>query len=149
MSLTSANAIITISISSLLPAPVQLQGFSADDIFSTGALKSAEVQMGVDGLLSGGFVNVPVPQTFDLMADSPSNSVFDTWWAAQEAAQDVYIASGVIILPGVGIKWTMVKGFLTSYQPLPDVKKLLQSRKFEITWQQSQPAVAPSLVIPI
>jgi hypothetical protein len=149
MSLTSANAIITLSISDLLAAPIQIQGFSVDDIFSTGALKSAETQMGVDGVLSGGWVNVPVPQTYDLMADSPSNDIFDTWWAAEQAAQDVYTASGVILLPGLNRKWTMVKGFLTSYQPLPDVKKLLQSRKYEITWQQSQPAVMPSLVIPI
>jgi hypothetical protein len=137
-SITGANSTFTLSISSLFTIPQQLQGYATDDSFATEPLQSAEVMMGVDGLLSGGFVYVEVKQSITLQADSPSAPIFDQWYYAQQQIQDVYVASGIITLPSVGLKYTMTKGFLTSYPPLPDVKKLLQPRKFGITWQSAQ-----------
>lgn len=141
-SITAANAIFTLSITGLFPTPQQLQGFAADAVFETEPLQSAEVLMGVDGNLSGGFVNVEVKQGITLQADSPSIAIFDTWWSQQQAAKDVFTASGIITLKSVGTKWAMTKGFLTTYQPIPNAAKLLQPRKFGITWQSVSPAVA-------
>lgn len=142
MSLTAANAVIMLSIPLVFPTPVQLQGFAADDIFSTEALDSAEVQMGVDGVMSAGFVFVPVQQRFVLQADSASNFIFDTWYNVQQGAKELFFATGLITLTSVGLKFAMVKGALTSYMPLPDAKKILQPRSFGITWQSA--ASAPS-----
>ena len=139
--ITSANAIYTLSIAGLYPTPVQLQGFAADDIFSTDPIDSAEVLMGVDGILSGGFVFVPIKQSIAIQADSSSNTIFDNWWAANQAATDVYfVANGVIILKSVGTKWALTNGFLTSYIPMPDAGKTLKPRKFGITWNTASPA---------
>ena len=140
MSLTSANAIITLAIGTVFPIPVQIQGFAADDIFSTPAIKSAETLMGVDGKLSAGFVFVPVEQEFMIQADSPSNLVFDTWHALQQTTSELFAATGLIVLQGISTSWILNNGYLTSYPPLPDAKKLLQPRRYGITWESVSPA---------
>lgn len=138
--LTAANSVITLVITGLFPVPQQLQGFSADDIFDTAAVKPADVLMGVDGMLSGGWVPTIKEQTYTLQANSISNLIFDTWFASQEAAREVFTATGGILLPGVGTAYAMINGFLTSYSPVPDVRRILQPRKFTISWQSILPA---------
>lgn len=133
MTLEGSTAIFTLSITGVYSAPQRLQGFATDDAFATTAIKRAEVVMGVDQVLSGGFVAVPIPQNVFLQADSLSNDVFDQWDAVNQG-QVTMTANGVIILPGIRKKWTLTKGFLTSFTPTPAVKKLLQRREFEITW---------------
>lgn len=140
MSLTTANAIITLSLPLLFPAPIQLQGFAADDIFDIDSIKSVETSMGVDGILSGGFVYSEIPQNITLQADSASNDFFDMWWLQMQAAQDVYTVNGVVLLKSVSSQFSMRKGFLTGYKPAPDAKRTLQPRRHTITWER----VAPS-----
>jgi hypothetical protein len=141
-SITSANAVIQLTIFPLFAIPQQLQGFAADDIFDVEPLESAETVMGVDGILSAGFVFVPVLQNFALQADSPSEFIFDTWWTAQQVAKDIYFADATVLLPGLSKKWAMTRGVLTNYKPLPDAKKTLQPQRFRVTWQSALPAVA-------
>lgn len=140
-SITGATAVIMLSIPRLFPAPFPLQGFGADDIFDTDAIESVETLMGVDGKLSGGFVFVPVRQNYTLQADSDSIVFFDEWWATQKQIQDVLPANGVVLIPSVGKKWTLTRGFLKSYKPIPDIKKLAQPQRFAIEWQELFPAV--------
>lgn len=140
-SITGATAIVMLSVPGLFPVPQQLQGFAADDVFDTDTLESAEVLMGVDGRLSGGFVFVPVKQNYKLQADSPSIFFFDSWWSAQQQAQEVLPANGLVLLIATNAKYTLTRGFLTGYKPMPDIKKLQQPRPFAITWQSSLPAV--------
>lgn len=141
-SITGATAIVSIMIPGLFPAPQILAGYAADDVFTTNELESAEVMMGVDGVLSAGFVYVPVEQNFRLQADSPSTFLFDTWWATQQQIQDLFYAQGVTILKPIGKKWAMTKGVLRRYKPTPDVKRLMQPQPFGITWQTILPAAA-------
>lgn len=140
--LTGANSIIMLGIPLLFPIPQQLQGFATDDVFNTDAIESAETLMGVDGNLSGGYVNVPVKQNYILQGDSKSNAFFDNWFEANKTAQDSYTASGTIVLTSIGKKYNMVRGFLTNYTPIPAVKKLIQPRTHTITWESSSPASA-------
>jgi hypothetical protein len=131
---TAADAVLTITIPLLFPTPVQIQGFASDDAFDIPQLKSAEVMMGVDGLLSAGFVFVAIPQQISLQGDSLSNDLFDIWWAQMQASKATYQASGQIILPAISKKYALRQGTLTGYKPAPAVKKLLQPRQHEITW---------------
>lgn len=140
LSLTAANAVIMLTVTPIFNAPQQLKQFAADDVFSTPAIQSAEIAMGVDGNLSAGFVFVPVPQSYVLQANSPSNTIFDNWWAANQSAQDVYRADGVITLISVGKKWNMANGVLTEYSPAPDAKRILQPRRYTITWESMLPS---------
>jgi hypothetical protein len=137
--ITSANAVLTIGVGTIIPS-VQLQGFAVDDIYDVPSIKSAETMMGVDGVLSGGFVYVAIPQKIVLQADSLSNAIFDQWWTAMQANQASYSANGLIKLPSILTKFTMSTGFLTGYKPVPAGKKVLQPRDYEITWQNIAPA---------
>ncbi len=139
-SITSANSIVMISIASVYTTPQQLQGFAADDIFSTDTMEIAETMMGVDGRLSAGYVFVPVKWSISLQADSPSNAIFDNWRAAQVSAGDVYFASATVNLPSLGKTYDLVNGVLTSYPPIPDAGKTLKPRKFGLTWESVTPA---------
>jgi Tail fiber protein gp32 len=141
-SITAANAVLTLTIPGIFPAPQQLQGFATDDIYDIPAIASVETMMGVDGVLSGGFVYVKIPQEVTLQADSASNAVFDTWWTQMQAAQDVYIANGLIRLKSIGTKFVQSTGYLTSYKPAPAGKKILQPRRYEITWETVMPQAA-------
>src|SRR4051812_31282865 len=92
--LTGANAILTLSVAGLYDTPVQIQGFSADDVTDTGSIDTKETLMGVDGRLSAGWTAVPVTQTITLQADSLSNDFFENWRQAEAQIREAYIASG-------------------------------------------------------
>ena len=133
--LTTANSIFTLLIPGLYNAPVPLQGYATDSSFMAEDIKPAEVQMGVDGKLSGGYVPQEYPVSIELQADSLSNIVFDTWQLTQQMSKEVFTVNGIIILQGTFEKYFMNNGFLTSYSPMPASKKILQSRKFTITFE--------------
>jgi hypothetical protein len=140
-SITGATAAFQISIANLFDNPVQLQGFGVDDVFDTDEIQSNEIQMGVDGHMAHGFVFVPIPQKITLMADSPTMYVFDNWWAANQAAEDDFIAQATVWLKALGQKWVMSNGVLSRFKPTPAVKKLIIQRTFTITWEKI--SVAP------
>ena len=139
MSITSANAVITLTIPLVLPVPVQLQGFAADDIFDTDEVEFATTIMGVDGILSGGKVFSMTPWNISLQADSPSQATFEAWVAAQDALGDVVVAQGNATLTGIGRSYQMVTGFLVRGKRMPDAKKTLMPRKWRIDWQNVIP----------
>jgi hypothetical protein len=135
MSITAANASISFTIDTVFPSGVLLEGFSVDDVFDAPSIKPVEVQMGVDGQQSSGFVFVSKPITYHFLADSISNDVFDEWYAQMEANRTTFNVNGVTQLD-TGDKWTLVNGSLTGYMWIPPAKKLLMPRSFEVTWQK-------------
>jgi hypothetical protein len=139
LSLTGANAVLTLSISGLFDVPQQIQGFAADDVTETEPVTPAEVYSGVDGNLSGGWVYVPRIQTIMLQADSLSNILFEDWNAAQEAIQDLYFAGAELRLPSLGRAYVFTKGILSHFLPTPAIKKIAQPRRYQITWQKCIP----------
>lgn len=138
--LTSANAVLYIQVAGLYPVPQHIQGFTADDVTSLGAISPKETSMGVDGRLSAGWAAVAVPQTIMLKADSLSNDFFENWAQAEATARETYIATGSITLPSVERKYTLVRGFLTEISPMPEIKRMLADRRWTITWEKVQPA---------
>jgi hypothetical protein len=133
--ITAANAVFMLAVTNLFDAPQQLQGFAADDVFSHALVAPVETLMGVDGFLSGGWTPQPKVQTIALQADSVSNLIFDTWYNAQEQQREAYIANAHITLPSIQKTFTCVQGFLTNYPPMADARRILQPRRFTITWQ--------------
>lgn len=138
--LTAANSVYMLTIIGLFDVPQQLQGFAADDMWDTDAVESAELLLGVDGVLSAGWVPTMKKQTISIQADSASNLLFDGWATAQESARELYVAGATIRLPGVATSYALVRGFLTSYRPMPPVKKILQPRQYGVTWNLILPA---------
>jgi hypothetical protein len=146
-SLTAANAVLLLGVTNLYSVPQQIQGFAADDIYDIPQIRSTEVAMGVDGTLSGGFVFVPITQSITLQANSPSNAVFEAWWNAQQVAEDVYLGFGSITLTSLGEKFLQNRGFLTGYTPAPPARRILQPRRYEITWNSIQPNPAATAAL--
>ncbi len=142
MSLTGANAVLMLSVPGLFDTPQQLQGFATDDIFDVEQVKRIETLMGVDGILSGGFVFNEKPMTITLQADSPSNFIFEQWDAAEQPPYgDVLSASMTVVLTGLSTKWSCINGFWTDAPPggLAAIKKLVQPRKYTLRWEQVVP----------
>lgn len=135
--ITSANAIIMLSVPAVFPSPFQLQGFGPDTVYDMDVIESTEASMGVDGILSGGFVFAPIVQPITFQADSPSLPNFDTWYAYMFQTKDTTTATATISLPGIGTKYSFSKGFLTRYSPMPPGGRILRPRVMTITWQSA------------
>lgn len=130
--LTAANSVFLLTIPGLFSAPQRLQGYATDDAFTTDAIDLADVQMGVDGLMSAGYVPVPIPVAVTLQADSPSNAVFDAWIQTTRQRREVITASAGIQLPSIGNKYSLVKVVLQNAPLFPGTKKVLQPRTFRL-----------------
>lgn len=133
--ITSANSVFTLVVAGLFPAPVQLRGYASDKAFTTEAVDLAEVQMGVDGRMTAGFVPNPVKQTITLQADSPSKDIFTAVIQAMKTAREVFYISGSISLPSTGESFALTRGILTNAKQIPDAEKVLQPMDFVITWE--------------
>jgi hypothetical protein len=139
--ITSANSVFTITVPGLFPAPVQLQGYSAERAWNSDQQDLAETQMGVDGRMTAGYVPNPVKQTISLQADSPSKAIFKAIAAAMQSSKDVYYISGAIDLPSTGESFSGVRGVLVNFKPLPDAAKVLQPMDFAIVWESLLPTL--------
>jgi hypothetical protein len=139
-SITAANAQYIIMIPELFPAPQALQGYAADDVFSTDPIKTVEVSMGIDGLMSAGFVFIEIAQNIMLQANSPSVFLFDQWYQAMISKKDIMFAQGTVLLESIRSNYAMRNGVLTNYLPMPDAGKVLKPRRFTITWERVEPA---------
>jgi hypothetical protein len=136
MSITSADAVITLTVAGLFDTPVQLQKFMAEDIFKMATARHAETVMGADGKKSSGYVFTMRSQTFALLPDSASCDLLDTWINAEDQAIDTFRVDGQITLKGIGKVWTMSNGTLTEFNQMPDAGKVLQGRHFTIEWER-------------
>ena len=138
--LTSANAILLISVTGLFDVAQRIQGFATDDMTDTDAVEPAETAMGIDGRLSAGFVPVPVMQNITLQADSESLDFFERWDSTEQAIREKYVASGSLLIRATNRKYDMTRGFLRSIVRTPALKKTLQPRRCTIVWERVTPA---------
>lgn len=132
--LTSANCVLTLTISDVYSSPQTIAGFSADNIFEIGSQAFTQTAMGIDGKLSGGMIFAPTEQTITLQADSASNDVFEAWIAQQKSDVEAYLATGRFELPSISKEYTCKRGFLVSGPPAPSAGTILQPRAYVIQW---------------
>ena len=133
--ITSASAVLTLVIPDVYPVPQQIQGFAVDDAFTTEAVDVAEVQIGVDGLMSAGFTPFITPLTIMLQADSPSILIMDGWSLAQQVAREVLYANATIAMPSINRVYVFTKGVLSNLHPMPPAKKVLNPQQYMVKWQ--------------
>lgn len=138
--ITAANSVFTITVPGLYNAPITLQNYAADRAFETEARELAETAMSIDGYLNAGWVPNPVTQTIALAASSESALVFEAIVMAQDSRRGLYRMGAEIQLPAIGRKYTMVRGLLRSIVSLPGAGRVLEARRFEITWERVLPA---------
>ena len=134
LKITAANATYYLSIASVFPSAQQLQGWGVDEAFSTEPADTAEVQLGVDGFAASGFLPRLTRQTITLLASSPSFLLFEQWVTAMDTAVEVFYATGTIIIPAIGRKYSLPQGTLIRYPAMPNARRTLQNRQFTIEW---------------
>lgn len=130
--ITSSNSTLFLGVTSFFTVPQQIAGFATDDMYSMANVDTKEVAMGADGKLSAGYIPQIKVLEVTLQADSPSNTFFESVYAAEEAAQAPFFFFGNITQQSVGKNYTLTTGVMKNYKPLADAKKTLQPRKFEI-----------------
>jgi hypothetical protein len=129
-----------IGVTSLFSTPQQIVGFASDAAFSFADADRAETVIGVDGIMSGGWIPRIYSQTITLQANSASIAFFETWGEQEEAARELLTGFGTITYPGVGRKYSLPLGYLKGYIPLPEAAKTLKPRTFRIDWSNVSPA---------
>lgn len=127
-SITSADAVFTLTVPGLYSAPQQIQQFDVDDAFDTEAVENGEIMKGVDGYMAAGWKPTMPKLNVHLMANSPSNSVFDTVFQTEQQQKTKFLMQGIITLPGIGMQFTLLNGYLFSYMHIPPAKTTLKGR---------------------
>lgn len=123
--ISSANAILVMTVGDLFPAGVTLQGFATDQSFSQDELQITEDRMGVDGNMVAGWVPSIKPVTIMLEASSPSYEAMATLFRAMEAKRGPIIVTLVATVPSIGKVFTWSEGVMKSGTPVPAGKKIL------------------------
>ncbi|WP_233867104.1 phage tail fiber protein [Paraburkholderia adhaesiva] len=134
--ITSANSAFSLAVTNLYPAPQSIQGYAADDAFSAEAIELAEIVMGVDGHMSGGFIFNPTLLKVAIMPDSPSMPVFENWMTYQRTAREVFYANGSIAVPSISRKYTLLNGILRSGNPIVNAKRVLEYVSYVIAFER-------------
>lgn len=133
--ITSSNSTLFLGVTSFFTVPQQIAGFATDDMYSMAAVDTKEIMLGADGILSAGWIPQIKILEITLQADSPSNTFFESVYAAEEAAKAPFFFFGNINQPAISRNYTLVNGAMKNYKPLADAKKVLQPRRFEIHFQ--------------
>ena len=147
--ITSANATFVLTVPGVFPGGVPLIGFGVDDAFVADTVDAAETQVGVDGYGVMGYRPREVPMSIRFLASSPSVRLFETWLAAEDLANDKLPASGVIIMPSVGLKYAMIYGALMRVSTMAEARRVLQNREWKINWLPQGPGQPAVLSSPI
>lgn len=134
--ITSANSAFSLAVTDLYPVPQTIQGYAADDAFTAEALEMAEIVMGVDGHMSGGFIFNASILTVHIMPDSPSLPIFENWITFQRTAREVYFANGSISIPSIARKYSLINGILRSGNPIVNARKVLEAVQFVIAFER-------------
>lgn len=133
--ITSANSVFILTIPLLFPVPQRLQGYSADDAFSTDATTLSESVMGVDGRKSAGYTPAIVPQTITFQADSPSIAIFEALVQYMKLQRACPSLLGLIRMPSIGKEFVLTNGSLKTAVQIPNAKKVLQPVAYGIEWE--------------
>lgn len=133
--ITSANSVLTLGMKNLFPLPQKIEGYSIDDAWMLQEVETGEHQMGIDGKLASGFTPYPVPLEINLLASSDSNLLFDALIEAERISKEKYELFGSLLVPSINRVAVMSVGYIGKVSLMSAAKKVLQPRKFEITFE--------------
>lgn len=131
-SISSINSTFLLSVGTVFPAPVLIQGYDVDDAFGSEQVKRSEIKKGVDGKFSYGKIQYTVKVDITLQADSLSIPLFEAWAAAEDAIGDNLPCNGILLQPALFLGYTLTTGVMEDFSPFSSAKKVQQPRKFAI-----------------
>lgn len=126
--ITSANSKLRIVVPAYYPGGFDVDDYSTDNMFETGALQNKEDMMSADGKYHAGFIFNPTEFTITLMATSNASSLIDDWIAAERTAISPFACNATLTVPALGAKWNFVNGVLYTWTPIPPGRRVLQPR---------------------
>ena len=133
--LTSANATMMMTLP-ILPAPVQIQGFSVDDLANMDEVQFSESRIGVDGYKSAGFIPNTRKLNIVLESTSPSIDYFNIWISSMKVDKEVKeITLLTITSKALGRTYMCYRGTLESGKELPDFKKTTQPITYKLDFE--------------
>lgn len=133
--LTSANAVLMMTLP-ILPIPVQIKGFSADDMAEQEEIQYTESVKGVDGYMSSGYVNNNNVVNITLQPTSPSMDIFYTWIKTMKVKREAISVSLLTLSSeALGCTYICQNGVLTNGTEIPPFKKIIQPVKFKLTFE--------------
>lgn len=133
--LTTANAKMMMTLP-ILPAPVEIKGFSVDDLANMDEAQFTESRMGVDGYKSSGYINTTRKLNIVLEATSPSIDIFNIWISAMKTAKEsLSISVLTISSKALGMTFTCYNGTLESGKEIPDFKKTTQPITYKLDFE--------------
>lgn len=133
--ITSADCTITMTVTNLYPSGFQFEEFEAQNIFDMGDTEMAETSRTADGKLVAGFVFGDMTWTFHIMPSSPTRAKIDTWNTTSRTSKAIFRCNAVVILPSLGMKYTMTNGVLKSWKIIPSAGRVLQPMAGLIEWE--------------
>lgn len=139
--ITSTNATLFLTIASVYPNGIQIFGFSVDDAFVAEPSDTAETQIGVDGYGVMGYRPREVALLIRIFPVSPSITVFEDWYGAQDQIQDMLPCSAIITMPSAGRKYVASYGALQRVSSMAEVRRVLASREFRINFLPQGPGI--------
>lgn len=122
--ITSANASATL-VTTLFPAGLKLEQFSADSAWTQEAYQVLEHRIGVDGKMVAGYTPSEKEITFSFEANSPSLDGLDLIWQTMEVAKQPMFCQIAIQIPSIKKSYALVNCLLTNYKLLPNAERTL------------------------
>ncbi len=120
--------------------PLVLEGWAADQAFSTAAVTSAEVVQGVDGQKHAGWVPSLVTLSGNVMPDTDTAANLGRIFQAQRMMRETFIVTGTLIVPALARSYSLNKGTLTQNVPIPAHNRVQAAQTFQIVFESAEEA---------
>lgn len=133
--ITSANAEIILTVETLYPSGIKLQGFGVDSAVSGDNVDMVETRKGIDGKMVAGVIKNVVPLNITLEANSPSADALFTVRDAQDANNHPYRCDITIYLPATDKTILYKKGVLINCPSMPAVARTLQPTQWGFNFE--------------
>ena len=132
--LTSANAIMVMTVEDLYPIGIPITNFSTDQMADSDEHEYAQARMGVDGGLAAGFVPNAWNVTISLEASSPSLKVMQQIAQAMVTNRRTYEIGLTITVPSLKQVHFFKQGVLLNGKDLPGLRKTLEPTQWKFTF---------------
>lgn len=138
MDVTSSNSVMTIQAEEVIPNPVQLQNFSADQMATIDDWVLTESRTGVDGGVSAGYIPSSFNFSFSLEANSPSQIYLTNLMAAVRSNERPYKVTITIDSPTLGRRFIFEEGTIQSGNFMPNPKKTFESTTYKFVFASAR-----------
>lgn len=139
--ITSSNAEAILTVASLYPNGIALEGFSVDSSVSVENITVAETRMGVDGKMVAGYTPAIIPVTIGLEPNVQCARDLLNVWLAMQANNKIYECTLVLTIPSINRVYTFLKGVLKSCTPVPALKKVLDPTTWAFDFERINPQI--------